>query len=86
MVGEKWVSVYHLKLKKCLNPYIKNDMKFFVVKLNLEKQLDSEFEGLSPIQISYESSKFMLPIRLGMANAEEAQDFNDLCIYKNRAR
>ena len=66
------------KAEEVLDPYIKNDMKFFVVKLNLEKQLDSEFEGLSPIQISYESSKFMLPIRLGMANAEEAQD---LTIY-----
>ena len=33
---------------------------------------------LSPIQISFESEKFMLPIRLGMANSKGAQD---LIIY-----
>lgn len=64
--------------EEVLDPYIKNDLKFFVVKVNLEEQKKTGFEGLSPIQISYENSKFMLPIRLGMANAEDMQD---LTIY-----
>jgi hypothetical protein len=57
-----------------LNPYIKSNMKFFVVKVNLEKVASQETEYLSPIQITYSSEKFMLPIRLGMANADGPQD------------
>jgi hypothetical protein len=57
-----------------LDPYIKSNLKFFVVKVNLEKLKGNEFQTLNPIQISYESPKFMLPIRLGMANADGSQD------------
>lgn len=57
-----------------LDPYIKSDMKFFVVKVNLDQYLQSEAEYLSPIQVTYESDRFMLPIRLGMANANGPQD------------
>ncbi|MCI5054574.1 MAG: DUF2330 domain-containing protein [Flavobacteriales bacterium] len=57
-----------------LEPYIKGDMKFFVVKVNLEKYQQSQFQTLRPIQITYHSNKFMLPIRLGMANANGNQD------------
>ena len=73
-----------------LEPYIKNNMKFFVVKVDLEKlnemngvdhvkkyikEVDTEsVQNLRPLQISYESPKFMLPIRLGMANANGEQD------------
>lgn len=76
--------------EEVLEPYIKNDMKFFVVKVNLEK-LDeingmgnvnkyiddpgmNKARNLRPLQISYNSPKFMLPIRLGMANANGEQD------------
>lgn len=58
--------------EEVLEPYIKSDMKFFVVKVNLEKKGGGE--ELSPIQISFNSDKFMLPIRLGMANADGDQD------------
>ena len=60
--------------EEVLDPYIKSDLKFFVVKVNLEESEQSGFDYLRPLQISYESNRFMLPIRLGMANAEEAQD------------
>lgn len=60
--------------EEVLEPYIKNDMKFFVVKVNLEKQKAGGFTTLRPIQIAFHSDKFMLPIRLGMANAESSQD------------
>jgi hypothetical protein len=57
-----------------LEPYIKSNLKFFVVKVNEaeKKKLPGDF--LRPIQISFTSPKFMLPIRLGMANADGDQD------------
>ena len=57
-----------------LEPYIKSGMKFFVVKVNLDEQKKLGFNSLRPIQISFDSPKFMLPIRLGMANANGDQD------------
>lgn len=62
------------KAAEVLEPYILNDTKFFVVKVNLDKQQNSGFDYLRPIQISFESDRFMLPIRLGMANANGPQD------------
>ena len=57
-----------------LDPYIRSGLKFFVVKVNLEKQQSSGFDYLRPLQIKFESDRFMLPIRLGMANANGNQD------------
>lgn len=61
------------KAEEVLDPYIKNNLKFFVVKVNLEKQ---QLMGgyLRPLQIRFEHERFMLPIRLGMANANGEQD------------
>lgn len=59
--------------EEVLEPYIKNQMKFFVVKVDLDAK-QGKFDYLNPIQIEFESDKFMLPIRLGMANADGAQD------------
>ena len=60
--------------EEVLQPYIKSNLKFFVVKVNEaeKKKLPGNF--LRPIQISFSSPKFMLPIRLGMANADGDQD------------
>lgn len=57
-----------------LQPYIRQGMKFFVAKVNLKEFQQSQFQLLRPLQIAYESPKFMLPIRLGMLNASGAQD------------
>jgi hypothetical protein len=57
-----------------LDPYIKDGMKFFVVKVNLEQQKALGMQTLRPLQIQFDTPKFMLPIRLGMANATSAQD------------
>lgn len=57
-----------------LRPYIRQGLKFFVAKVNLEAFNRGEFQQLRPIQIAYESPRFMLPIRLGMMNAQGAQD------------
>jgi hypothetical protein len=57
-----------------LDPYIKSNLKFFVVKVNEEEKKKLPGDFLRPIQISFSSPKFMLPIRLGMANADGDQD------------
>jgi hypothetical protein len=75
---ETWLRQNDYKMPKgasqLLKPYIRQHMKFFVAKVNLEKFDESGFTRLRPIQIAYESPKFMLPIRLGMMNAQSAQD------------
>ncbi|HLG04263.1 MAG TPA: DUF2330 domain-containing protein [Bacteroidia bacterium] len=60
--------------KEVLDPYIKSNMKFFVCKVNMGEYESKGAVPLSPIQISFNSPKFMLPIRLGMANADGPQD------------
>ncbi len=60
--------------EEVLDPYIKDGLKFFVVKVNLEKQKKTGYSSLRPIQIQFNSDRFMLPIRLGMANAKSSQD------------
>ncbi len=60
--------------QEVLPPYIKSNMKFFVVKVDLEKQKLTGNKMLRPLQIRFESEKFMLPIRLGMANSKGTQD------------
>lgn len=57
-----------------LDPYIKSNLKFFVVKVNEEEKKKLPGNFLRPIQISFTSPKFMLPIRLGMANGDGDQD------------
>ncbi len=76
---EEWLITNGYKIptkaKKVLEPYIKNKLKFFVVKVNLNKYNPQAHGGyLRPLQVSVTSNKFMLPIRLGMANSKGAQD------------
>lgn len=63
------------KAEHVLEPYIKSGLKFFVVKVNLNKYNPQANGGfLRPLQIKVKSDKFMLPIRLGMANSKGEQD------------
>ncbi len=79
---ETWLIQNDYKIpqgaKELLQPYIRQNLKFFVAKVNLEEFDSSGFEKLRPISIAFESPKFMLPIRLGMMNAQGDQD---LIIY-----
>src|SRR4051812_31974049 len=59
---------------RVLGSYLKQGMRFFVAKVNLEQQSKLGFTYLRPIQVAYESPKFMLPIRLGMVNAAGPQE------------
>ena len=57
-----------------LTSYVRQNLKFFVAKVNLKEQAKLGYSVLRPIQVAYESPKFMLPIRLGMVNADGPQE------------
>ena len=59
---------------RVVGSYLKQDMRFFVAKVNVEKQKKSGYTYLRPLQVAYESNRFMLPIRLGTLNARQQQD------------
>ncbi len=68
---------------KALRPYIKQEMKFFVAKVNLKEQAKTGATMLRPLQFAFESKKFMLPLRLGMINANGPQDLIAFVLSKN---
>ncbi len=57
-----------------LHSYLKQNLKFFVAKVNLGEQAKLGLTHLRPLQIAFESPKFMLPIRLGTVNADGSQE------------
>jgi hypothetical protein len=73
-----WLTQEGYKLPRgataVLGSYIKQDMKFFVAKVNLREQQRLGYHFLRPIQVAYESPRFMLPIRLGTVNADSTQE------------
>jgi hypothetical protein len=75
---EKWLTMNGYKIPsgaaEVLEPYIKDNLKFFVVKVNMKAFENSGFQTLRPIQMTFKSDRFGLPIRLGMANANGDQD------------
>jgi hypothetical protein len=75
---KEWLTENGYKIpagaEEVLEPYIKSNLKFFVVKVNEEEKKKLPGNFLRPIQIRFNSPKFMLPIRLGMANADGDQD------------
>jgi hypothetical protein len=75
---ERWLNENGYKIPQgaavVLEPYIKTKTKFFVAKVNLGEFENKGLQHLRPLQMAFESPKFMLPIRLGMINAEKEQD------------
>jgi hypothetical protein len=57
-----------------LGSYIRQHMHFFVARVNLKEQARLGYQYLRPIQVAYDSPKFMLPIRLGTVNANGPQE------------
>ena len=60
--------------RSVVGSYLKQGMRFFVARVNIEEQRKSGYTYLRPLQVAYESNKFMLPIRLGTLNAKRQQD------------
>ncbi len=57
-----------------ITSYLRQGMHFFVAKVNLARMQNNTSGFLRPIRVAYDTSKFMLPIRLGTVNADGAQD------------
>ena len=75
---ETWLNENGYKIplgaSSVIHSYLKQYMKFFVAKVNLMEQSKLGFTHLRPLQIAFESPKFMLPIRLGTVNADGPQE------------
>jgi hypothetical protein len=48
-----------------LRSYIRQGMRFFVAKVNLERMQVLGNNYLRPLEVRYQSAKFMLPLRSG---------------------
>src|SRR5262249_26293720 len=66
-----------------LGSYIKQGMRFFVAKVNLERMQLMGNNYLRPLQVRYQSAKFMLPLRLGTVNANGPQDMIVYALTRN---
>jgi len=66
-----------------LGSYIKQNMRFFVAKVNLERMKLIGAGYLRPLQVRYETAKFMLPLRLGTVNANGPQDLIIYALTRN---
>jgi hypothetical protein len=74
----RWLTDNGYKIPRGAEPvigsYIKQKMHFFIAKVNLKRMQDSGRAYLRPLQVRYETAKFMLPLRLGTVNAAGPQD------------
>jgi hypothetical protein len=66
-----------------LGSYIKQKMRFFVAKVNLDRMQLLGNGYLRPLQVRYETPKFMLPLRLGTVNADGPQDLIVYALTRN---
>ncbi len=84
---ESWLSQNGYRIppgaSAALAPYIRQGMKFFVAKVNLEEQAKTGYTTLRPLQFAFESPKFALPMRLGMINAAGPQDLIVYALTRN---
>ena len=71
------------RASRALRPYIQQNMKFFVAKVNLKEQVKTGFSSLRPLQFEFDSARFMLPMRLGMLNANGPQDLIVYALTRN---
>jgi hypothetical protein len=82
-----WLNENGYKLPEGAEPvldsYIRQNMKFFVAKVNLERQAKEGRSWLRPLRVTYQSRKFMLPLRLGTVNAKGPQDLIVYALTRN---
>ena len=82
-----WLTDNNYRIPKgaqdVLGSYIKQKMRFFVAKVNLDRMKDLGNGYLRPLQVRYQSAKFMVPLRLGTVNASGPQDLIVYALTKN---
>jgi len=75
---ETWLTRNGYRIPKgaaaALRPYVKQNLKFFVARVNLAVHARTGRTWLAPLQFAFDSERFMLPVRLGMLNADGPQD------------
>lgn len=62
--------------------YISGGMKFFVAKVNLSRHSAKAEQELEPLQLTFRSKEFMLPIQLGKLNGDGPQDLIVLALNR----
>jgi hypothetical protein len=84
---ETWLNENGYKIpagaSAVLSSYLRQNMRFFVARVNVTQQAKLGFSYLRPLQVAYESPKFMLPIRLGMVNADGPQELFVYALTRN---
>lgn len=76
---DTWLRQEHYKIppgaEAYFRPYVQEGSKFFVAKVDATKvTFDKGMASLSPLRFHYDSDKFVLPVRLGLMNANGPQD------------
>jgi hypothetical protein len=83
---ETWLRVNGYRIpagaSRALKPYVQQNMKFFVARVDLAEHAKTGRAWLAPLQFAFESPKFMLPVRLGMLNADGPQDMTVYVLTK----
>ncbi len=74
----QWLNLFHYNIppeaEPMFNSYLGQGMRFFVARVSLKDKSAGGFSYLRPLQVHYQTPKFMLPIRLGMLNADGPQE------------
>ncbi|MBT8091658.1 MAG: DUF2330 domain-containing protein [Gammaproteobacteria bacterium] len=74
----RWLNENGYKIpdgaEEVVGSYLKQDMRFFVARVNLDEQARLGYQYLRPLQVAFDSKRFMLPIRLGTLNAKGKQE------------
>src|SRR5581483_11981656 len=72
----EWLRLFKYDVPKSavdvIGSYLQQGMHFFVARVSLAGQHDRQW--LRPLIVRYRSPKFLLPIRLGMVNADGPQE------------
>jgi hypothetical protein len=76
---ETWLHENHYQIpdgaKTALAPYVREQMKFFVAKVNIQKvHKENGVVVLSPLRFGFDADELRLPVRLGLLNANGKQD------------
>jgi len=76
---DKWLrqNKYNIPkgAEKVLRPYVEQDTKFFVAKVDAKKvKFKDGIAVLSPLRFHYDAPTFTLPVRLGLLNSAGKQD------------
>ncbi len=84
---QAWLEIHGYNVpqnaSRVLASYLRQGMKFFVARVNLEEKAKLGYTYLRPLQMAFESPKFMLPLRLGMVNADGPQEMFVYTLTRN---